>query len=831
MTIYFCCDEFRRNAVRKHATMNGIDYLEVEDEPSMPLGDRQRFLQVVLLKPPAASLDETNFRIEGGEAVRGIRVMDVNTSGQTLTLEVDMVGDYSTYTLRLVANATAEDPPVGYDRLLSAVDFSFKVNCDTDFDCAEQNICPPKVFDEPVLDYLARDFNSLRQVMLDRLHVLLPDWREDHLADIMQTLVDLKAYTGDYQHYQLDAVNTEAYLFTARNRVSARRHARLVDYRMHDGCSSRVWVHFRIDKNITSGVPLPAKTQVFTSVPGKPPTVQKDTQAYREMLETSPEVFETLHEATLYSAHNVMCFYTWGDERCILPRGATKATLSGHFPDLKVGDVLILEEVRGAVTGDPADADPNNRFAVRLVSVGLDEDELDNTKVTNIQWHPDDALPAPLCIASGVSPTGGELAEPGTEVCGSATSVARGNIVLADHGRSLPVESLGMVPASSLAYVTEATRCEDKPLAAIPPRFRPRLKEGPVSMNVGYNHLVSASLTKPQSAGRMMVFTPSQALPAIRLAYSQDFSGLLWNPQLDLLNSDPDKREFVVEIDNDGVARLRFGDDVHGTRPNAGESLYAAYRVGAGTAGNIGIDTLAHVVTNQSAILGLRNPLPAIGGRAPESIEEVRQNAPQAFRVQERAVTPEDYEEVALRFPGIQRAAATIRWTGSWYTVFLTVDRVGGAPVTQEFEDELRKFMDIYRMMGYDLEVDAPTYVPLEIEMDACAKPDYFHSEVRRALLAAFSTQVFPDGSKGLFHPDNFTFGQAVYLSRIYAVADAVPGVQSLEVTCFQVQDQPARSGLSSGKIELGRLEIAQLENNPSFPKHGVLRITVNGGK
>ena len=831
MTIYFCCDEFRRNAVRKHATLNGIDYLEVQDDPAMPLGDRQRFLQVVLLKPPAASLDETNFRIEGGEAVRGIRVVDVAASAQTLTLEVDEAGDYSTYTLRLVANAAADDPPAGYDRLLSAVDFSFKVNCDTDFDCAEQNICPPKIFNEPTLDYLARDFNSLRQLMLDRMHVLLPDWREDHLADFIQALVDLKAYTGDYQHYQLDAVNTEAYLFTARSRVSVRRHARLVDYRMHDGCSSRAWVHFRIDTNVTSGVPLPAKTQVFTRVPGKPVIVQKDTQAYREMLETSPEVFETLHDAILYSAHNAMCFYTWGDERCILPRGATKATLLGHFPHLQVGDVLILEEVRGAITGDPADADPNNRFAVRLVSIGLSNDQLDNTAVTNIQWHLEDALPAPLCISTAVSPTGGALAEPGTEVCGNAISVARGNIVLADHGRSLPVESLGVVPASTLAYVTQAARCEDSPPAAIPPRFHPRLGQGPLSMNVPYKHQVSASPTKPQSARRMSFFNPSQALPAVQLANVPDFSGLLWQPQFDLLDSDPDQREFVVEIENDGAARLRFGDDVHGKRPNPGESLYTAYRVGTGAAGNIGIDTLAHVVTNQAAILGVRNPLPGTGGRMPESIEEVRQNAPQAFRVQERAVTPKDYEDVALRFPGIQRAAATIRWTGSWYTVFLTVDRVGGAPITPEFEEELRQFMDVYRMMGYDLEVDAPTYIPLEIDMEVCAKPDYFRGEVRRALLAAFSTQVFPDGTKGLFHPDNFTFGQAVYLSRIYAVADTIPGVQSLTVTCFQVQDQPARSGLSSSKIELGRLEIARLENDPNFPKHGVLRITVNGGK
>jgi predicted phage baseplate assembly protein len=230
-------------------------------------------------------------------------------------------------------------------------------------------------------------------------------------------------------------------------------------------------------------------------------------------------------------------------------------------------------------------------------------------------------------------------------------------------------------------------------------------------------------------------------------------------------------------------------------------------------------------------LVGVRNPWPGAGGAAPESIEAVRQNAPQAFRTQERAVTPADYETIALRFPGVQRAAATIRWTGSWYTVFITVDRLGAAPITDEFERDFRAHMNAYRMMGYDLEVDGPTYIPLEIELEVCVKPEYLRSAVRAALLELLSSRTLPDGTRGLFHPDNFTFGQPVYLSRIYAAVSGVAGVQSAQVTRFQIQDQPGSSGLAAGKIALGRLEIAQLQNNPSFPKRGVLRLTIKGGK
>ena len=85
--------------------------------------------------------------------------------------------------------------------------------------------------------------------MLDRLLVTMPEWRERHIPDIGITLVELMAYVADQLSYSLDAVTTEAYLSTARLRISVRRHARLVDYRMHEGCNARSWVCIESDTN------------------------------------------------------------------------------------------------------------------------------------------------------------------------------------------------------------------------------------------------------------------------------------------------------------------------------------------------------------------------------------------------------------------------------------------------------------------------------------------------------------------------------------------------------------------------------------------------------
>jgi hypothetical protein len=134
-------------------------------------------------------------------------------------------------------------------------------------------------------------------------------------------------------------------------------------------------------------------------------------------------------------------------------------------------------------------------------------------------------------------------------------------------------------------------------------------------------------------------------------------------------------------------------------------------------------------------------------------------------------------------------------------------------------------------MAGYDLEVDAPRFVSLQIEMQVCVKPDYFRTDVKAALLEIFSNQVLADGRRGVFHPDKFTFGQTVYLSPLYAAAQAVDGVESVEITVFQRQGQDDLKPLQAGFLPMGRLEIARCDSDPNFAEHGVFVLTLGGGK
>jgi hypothetical protein len=53
--------------------------------------------------------------------------------------------------------------------------------------------------------------------------------------------------------------------------------------------------------------------------------------------------------------------------------------------------------------------------------------------------------------------------------------------------------------------------------------------------------------------------------------------------------------------------------------------------------------------------------------------------------------------------------------------------------------------------------------------------------------------------------------------------------VDSVEIRTFQRQRNPSADALAAGKLELGRLEIARLDNDPNFPEHGVLNLIIKG--
>ena len=818
-TQFYCKNKDRWKKVRDSNTINGIDYLEISS-------DAQTTLSLYFLhdlpgepggipgsppdSPPHSPPDDNiltkeKIFIEGGVRVKNIIVKDIYpdvTQKNLLTVIIDKTGDFSTYTLKIGNSQTDPDnPPAGFDMQLSSIEFSFKINCPSEFDCKTEIICPPEDTESPNGNYLVKDYSSFNRMMLDRLSIIMPDWNERNAADLQIALIELLAYIGDHLSYYQDAVATEAYLKTARRRISLKRHARLLDYAVHDGCNARVWVQIEVEPGGNAeGLSIEKGTILMTnSIEGKTSITELEKSKF--LLERDPVVFETMHKIILHSAHNRISFYTWEDTDCCLPMGSTQATLLDEPAlSLQKGDVLIFEELYSPETGKKADKNLNHRHAVRLKTIekGID-DSLTGTKIMNIEWYEQDALPFSLCLTSSKENEDNAIAL-------NEKSIARGNVVLADHG--LTQKGVELIPAA-------ATDKEN---------YYPRLPDNNITVAVPYDH----SFGKNNASNLSIIQDPHKALPAVCLVEVNDQDS--WTAQGDLLGSDRFACEFVVETEQDGTSFIRFGNDILGRKPSNGFEPSAIYRIGNGKEGNIGAEAINTIVLDGGGIKKIRNPKAAKGAMNPETMEEVRQFAPQAFRTQERAVTESDYVSKTELHSDVQKVAAKFYWTGSWYTVYIIIDRIGGKEINEEFKQEIIKHLEKYRMAGYDLEIRAPRFVPLSIILNVCVKSGYFRSSVKQSLLEAFASYDLIDGTHGFFHPDNFSFGQAVFLSSIYKRAMDVQGIDSIEVKEFKRWAKKSNQEIEDGLLQPSELEILRLDNDPNFPENGKIDFIMFGG-
>src|SRR6185437_14519735 len=297
-----------------------------------------RTLLIHCLNNVPATLTPDNVLITGGESITDVNVQWISPAAtppplasaqeqtyfagladasKVLVVRTDKSGDFSTYTLRLVNNAqqaredsfAVTEVLTGFDPQLAAVDFSFKVECGPDFDCAPKaSDCPPELPVPPAINYLAKDYGSFRGIMLDRLNQLLPNWGANTEADMGVMLAEAIAYVGDYLSYKQDAVATEAYLETARSRISLRRHALLVDYHVHDGCNARTWMSLQVSSAMLLDRTV---TRFYTPAPGMPANLKVGSGNEHAALNAGVIVFEPMQNAELFPEHNQLTFYTW----------------------------------------------------------------------------------------------------------------------------------------------------------------------------------------------------------------------------------------------------------------------------------------------------------------------------------------------------------------------------------------------------------------------------------------------------------------------------------------------------------------------------------------
>ncbi|HEY5928099.1 MAG TPA: hypothetical protein VIV11_40710, partial [Kofleriaceae bacterium] len=366
-----------------------------------------------------------------GSAVSGIASVDVP---RALRLVVSPIGDYSTYRLTIQF--------AGIDPIFSELPFKFRPGCFTT-ECIARDKGEPRAATDSAIDYTARDYASFRHALISAMGRRMPGWSPTSEPDLSQTLIDyLSAAADELADYQDRVVNERA-LATARSRVSLARHARLMDYHVHQGNQASTWLALEVAQGHELAFAFEATattadgSQVFEL---RPERDELDPDRDEE-----PWLTDTLNELSLY---------TWSDARAGLEIGATSADLAltrigEALPFaaarargqrvvelINTGKVrrLLIWEALDPATGRRSGRDPRKRQLLTLVPVPaagssrprpaiVDDDPFTGEPYLRVTWRDEDALLHPYC---GVMLDGAEI---------RGVTLVGGNLIRAHHGR------------------------------------------------------------------------------------------------------------------------------------------------------------------------------------------------------------------------------------------------------------------------------------------------------------------------------------------------------------------------------------------------------------
>lgn len=637
----------------------------------------------------------------------------------------------------------------GVDPEFSSIEYAIGVQRDRSEPVSNASF--PKASSNPrPSSYLSRDGEGFRQLMLERMRSTLPQWQERNPADLGVTLIEGVAHAADLLSYYQDAVGTEAYADTARQRVSLRRHGRLLGVRPSDGTGARTWLTFEVT--------VPTRISPGTRVGTQPLDRRNAGVATR-----SDIVFQTVASVSAHPEQNTMIPHCWGIAPVVIEAGSTTLTLKGHLSSLREGDVVFIVDGEGE-TG------AQNRHAVRLTRPPvMTHDQTTNTDITQIQWSRTDALPFNLHIHDGND--------------ASPRTVVVGNSAIAKQGERIQVPSSTIRIRDSSVHVRLAgmgSLCfdaEDPDLPASDQRF--------VNTATAI-HDIEVHQTRPD--GRTLV----------------------WTCVADLLGSSPIDRHFVAELTNSMDLELRFGDGRCGLPRPPGNQISVLINAGHGQQGNVGPDALRYLHTVQSGLRRARNPMPATGGTRPDTLEEARARIMRPIRSAHACVEPSDYAELAAQHPHIRQAQAKRSWAGTWpcMTVHL-LSESNDAPSDQVLQ-EIKTSLDTHRRIGVRVDVRPAAVVHVDISVHVVVDATVPEPTIRRRMLETLGS--IPCSSKGFFHPSNWEMGQPVYEAPLVRCLSEIQGVRWLETVRFTRRDDPTEPQVK-GLIDIQAHEVARIDS------------------
>jgi len=759
-------------------------------EAVLPPGIAARL--VVTLALPADGLTAADLSLTGpnGAPLDGT-VQPVLVNDTTLLVDFANRGPRGLSTARLLSGGADPLHP-----FFAAASFDFFIDCPGG-DCRESTIAPEAASTrQPALDYTTKDFDGFVQVAQNWALSTDPAWGELSPASTELMLLELLAHHAEMLSLHQDRVAQEAFIDSARERLSLRRHAAFLGLSLDEGaCASTV---VAIDVAPGQAGFLPAGTRIVRN--------EGQGRITATFVTASDAALDSLWNAGLSGPadRGILRPAAWpGAVDASLPAGATTLLLLGHGLGLLPGQRIAL--VQGLTS-----------HVAQLQAV---------EEIEAPGWADD---PAPAAVASAPQPL---------TLLRWDTPTAVPFVPWRD-----PVREPFLLTANLVdALHGEPRRASNLEAAEVVP-----LRSGRGDLVAATDPATGTSLIRALRTPENSLLVEADGRPALVLKVGDS----LWQEQPDLWTSAGFDPHYTTEREDDGSVWLLFGDGLRGQAiplpsgsgsPDLGLAprIELAYRRGMAEAGNLGPFALNAALPPEGddpgaaaafAALTIRaatNILPATGGRGAVSADVARQLIPESLShpALERCVTADDYARAAETVPGIAQAAPRLLG-GLFSTIAVLCAPEIGDDLPPALADAVHARLDALRMTGREHRVAVPDYLPLDIALLICPAKGAEAAAVRRAVRVALAPGSA--AAPGLFHRSRAGFGAAVRLADLLAAVHAASGVRAAKALVFRplfdAGGDPVRRAILPGPTE-----IVQFAADEARPERGRLTVRIQG--
>ena len=252
----------------------------------------------------------------------------------------------------------------------------------------------------------------------------------------------------------------------------------------------------------------------------------------------------------------------------------------------------------------------------------------------------------------------------------------------------------------------------------------------------------------------------------------------------------------------------------YGAIPPKGAALrIPRYRSGGGRRGNVARGAISVLKSSVPYVGQVENRAPAAGGVDAEDIESAKVRGPILLRSRNRAVTVEDYEELAREAASdIARVRCVPAGGDDERAVRVLVVPAVGENVDLGFEQlvpneatlaAIAGYLEERRVIGVRVIVEPPVYQGITVVARLRARRGVRAARLTTEALAALHRHFHPvvGGDDGTGWP----FGRAVHIGEVYSVLQSVPGTEYVEeARIFPADPITGRRGKELARLELG---------------------------